>query len=444
MVSLIGAAVFYAARRPVEKPKTVNSQTTTKMTDAQTLFGAAEAGDAAEVARLLASGASADERRAPGGETPLMRAAVRGHETVVRVLLDAGADVRARRADGFTPLILAVFFGHENVVRLLVERGADASARTSLGTTAARWAEARGFAAMAEILRAAEASPAHSPERAPAARAKVQTKTTPDEVEIFLKGRGRRDAGREEVKTVSPALARFAEDEGSSPNAAGVSVRRGGQLPAHPSASTFKLGHFLRSWQGSLGVLLLLTACGVAVFALTQRNNAPRGEAQPALVPSPAAPQAATQQTPATLLPAPEPSPAAFPTPDAQGMMPVPDQTYVVPSGVGQPYYVPQGPVAPVASDAPRELTVVSESGATSTQDAGQSGRRAGANDSSTPARGDARNDNASDAAPRAARTPEPEPEPQRPAVPPPSPSQTPPPAAQPTPRAKVIPWPPQ
>lgn len=443
MVSLKGAAVFYAARLPVEKPKTVSLQTTTKMTSAQTLFGAAEAGDIAEVARLLASGASADERRAPGGETPLMRAAARGHETVVRVLLDAGADVRARRADGFTPLILAVFFGHENVVRLLVERGADASARTSLGTTAARWAEARGFASMADVLREAEASRPRAVEKAGDVRTKSAAVKSSDEVEIFSRRIGRRDVGREEEPGQSTAPARGAEEDirASSVTAAGVSVRRDGHVPAHPSASTFRLGHFLRSWQGSLGVLLLLTACGVAVFALAQRSNAPRGEAQP--TPSPLAPQAAVQQAPTPLLPTPEPSPAAFPTPDAQGIMPVPDQTYVVPGGVGQPYYVPQGPVAPVPSDVPRDLTVVSESGAPSTQDPGQpGGRRAGANDSSTPARGDARNDNASDAAPRATRTPEPEP--QRPAAPAPPPSQTPPPAAQPTPRAKVIPWPPQ
>jgi len=409
------------------------------MTNAQTLFAAAEGGDAAEVARLLASGASADERRAPGGETPLMRAAARGHEDVARVLLDAGADTRARRADGFTPLVLAVFFGHEGVVRLLVERGADASARTSLGTTAARWAEARGFASMAKVLREAEASIAHAPEKEAAVQSKAPTQTTSAEVEIVFKGRGRRDADREEEKAESPVPARGAEEEVSSSNvtAAGVAVRRGEQFPAHPSASTFRLGDFLRSWQGSLGALLLLTAFGVAVFALVGGGNAPRGEGQPAPTPSPAAPQAA-----APPLLTPEPSPAS-PTPAAQGITPVPDQTYVVPNGAGRPDHVSPGPVAPVASDAPRELTVVSESDAPSARDAGESGRRAGANDSSTPARGDARKDNASDAAPRATRTPEPEP--QRPAaVPAPSPNRPPAPAPQPTPRAKVIPWPPQ
>lgn len=449
MVSLIGglsgAAVFYAARRPVEKPKTVNSPSETKMTNATTLFGAAEEGDAAAVARALAAGASADERLSKGGETPLMRAAARGHEDVVRVLLDAGADACARRADGFTPLILAVFFGHEGVVRLLVERGADASARTGLGTTAARWAEARGFASMAEVLRDAEASrpPAavtHAVETEEVAHTKSATTASSDEVEIFFKRRRGADSGGEEEAGESfPERAAAAEVYSSNATAAGVSVRRDGQLPAHPSASTFRLGHFLRSWQGSLGVLLLLTAFGVAAFALMRGGTEPRGAAQPA--PAPTAPQAAAQQTPAPPLPTPEPSPA-FPTPDAQGVVPVPDQTYVLPNTTGQPYYVSPGPVAPVASDAPRELTVVSESGTPSAQDAGQSGRRAGANVSPTPARGDARNDNTSDSAPRTTRTPEPEQ--QRPAPPAAPPNQTPPPAPQPTPRAKVIQWPPQ
>lgn len=396
-------------------------------TNARTIFSAAEEGDAAAVARLLASGASADERTAEGGETPLMRAAARGHEEVVRLLLDAGADVCARRADGFTPLILAAFFGHEAVVRLLVERGADTDARTNLGTTAARWAEARGFALMAKVLRAAEAS---KPRVVAVAQTleKNSKRKAADEVGIFSKGRGRGEESLEDPVAPAPEV---------EANGLSVSARRGGQIPTHPSASTFRLGHFLRSWQGSLGALLLLAAVGVAVFAYVRGGNAPRhAAAQP--TPAPSAPQATAQQTPATMLPTAEPSPA-FPTPDAQGVMPVTEQGYPVPSTTGQPLYVTTSPVAPAAaSNAPGELTVVSESGGTSTQDAGQSGRRNNAN-----TKAPARNDNAPDA-PRATRTPDPEP--QRPAPPASSPNQTPPPAPpQPTPgRAKVIQWPPQ
>ncbi|HEX8338692.1 MAG TPA: ankyrin repeat domain-containing protein, partial [Pyrinomonadaceae bacterium] len=324
----------------------MNAQTTTRTESAPTLFGAAEGGDAAAVARLIASGAGAEGRATQGGETPLMRAAARGHEDVVRVLLDAGADACARRADGFTPLILAVFFGHEAVVRLLVERGADPSARTSLGTTAARWAEARGFASMAEVLREAEASrpravAAEAVEKAGDVRTKAAKAKSPDEVKIFSRRIGRRDAGGEEESDESPVPARAAVEDDYSPEvmASGVSVRRGVQLPAHPSA--FRFGHFLRSWQGSLGALLLLAAFVVAVFALTRGGGAPRNAAQPA--PAPTAPQAAAQQPPAALTPTP-----AFPTPDPQGIVPVPEQGYPVPSAGGQPYYITTGPVAPV------------------------------------------------------------------------------------------------
>lgn len=424
----------------------MNSQSTTRTKSAPTLLGAAGEGDADALARLLASGSPADERAAPGGETPLMRAAARGHEEAVRVLLDAGADACARRADGFTPLILAVFFGHEGVARLLVERGADASARTGLGTTAARWAEARGFASIADLVRAAEASrpPAvvdDAAESVEAGGAKRLTATSSDEVEIFTKGRPRGGEGGEEAAEWPTATARAAEEDRRLPNvpAAGVSVRRDGSLPAHPSASAFRVGDFLRSWQGSLGALMLLLAFGVAVFALVQRGSAPGGDAQ--LAPAAPAPQAAAQQAPAPTLPTPEPSPA-FPTPDALGVVPVPEQGYPVPDAAGRPFYVSPGPVAPVPSDVPRDLTVVSESGGAPANDAGQAGRRTGANDSPAPPRAGARNDNASEAAPRATRTPEAEP--LRPAVPAPSPNQPPPPAPQPTPRAKVIQWPPQ
>lgn len=408
------------------------------MTNARAVFNAAEEGDAAEVSRLLASGAAGDERLSPGGETPLMRAAARGHEAAVRVLLDAGADACVRRADGFTPLILAVFFGHEGVVRLLVERGADASARTSLGTTATRWAEARGFASMAEVLRAAEASRPRAAvttalERAAPARVKAAASTS-DEVELFFKGRGRRE---EEADESRASAADVDEERVYASNAAtGASVGHSRQLPAHPSASTFQLGAFLRSWQGSVGALLLLTAFGVAVFALVNGRMAPRGAAP---TPAPTAPQAAAQQVPAPPAATPEAVPA-FPTPDPQGVIPVPDQTYGLPNTAGQPYYVSPGPVAPVPSDVPRELTVVSESGVPSTQDSGQAGRRAGANATPTPAaRNDTRNDNSSDSnAARATRTPEPE-------APRSANQAPPPPAPEPTPsRAKVIQWPPQ
>ncbi|MET0623634.1 MAG: ankyrin repeat domain-containing protein [Pyrinomonadaceae bacterium] len=452
--------------------------------DARALFDAASDGDATGVARLLSAGVEADARLAPGGETPLMRAAARGHEEVARVLLDAGADASAQRSDGFTPLILAVFFGHEATARLLVERGADARAHTTLGTTAARWAASRGFEEMADLLRAAEAaSPRVLTEKtdtpavvktttpAPAETPTRASSSPSDEVSIFSrKGEGRdsrgavarayaltngasiseenaersvsaSDASRSDVFASDISRPGASASDAASPDlfahdsATGVSVRRGAQAPGHPSASTFRLGHFLRSWQGSTGVALLLLAFGVAVFALV-RGGAGGVSPRPAATPQTPAPQAAAQ-VPTPL--------AAQPTPDPLSVMPVTDPAYAVPYTPGQPIYVPQqtGAPVPVGSNIPGELTVISENGATSNANAGGSARKTEPNaNTAAPARPETRGDAGAEADARPARTPEPEQ--QRPA-PPVQSNQPPPPAPQATPgRAKVIPWPPQ
>ena len=57
-----------------------------------------------------------------GNQVPLQWAACQGHEAVVRLLLERGADIEAKDRDGRTPLQWAMRNGHEAVVRLLHER----------------------------------------------------------------------------------------------------------------------------------------------------------------------------------------------------------------------------------------------------------------------------------------------------------------------------------
>lgn len=89
---------------------------------------AADNGSAALVRKLLAEGA--DVNTADNNHTMLEDAARNGHLEVVQVLLDAGANVnQSGEDDGFwtgpTPLSCACSYGHEAVVKLLLERGAD-------------------------------------------------------------------------------------------------------------------------------------------------------------------------------------------------------------------------------------------------------------------------------------------------------------------------------
>ena len=69
----------------------------------------------------------------PEGETILMTAARTGQPEVVKLLLDAGADLNAREHwFGETALMWAAAENHAEAVRVLVEAGADVNARSKL------------------------------------------------------------------------------------------------------------------------------------------------------------------------------------------------------------------------------------------------------------------------------------------------------------------------
>lgn len=428
---------------------------------ARALTEAAEAGDAARVASLVASGAFADARLR-GGETPLMRASARGYADVARALLDAGADASARRADGFTPLILAAFFGHEDVVRLLLERGADASARTGLGTTAEKWAASRGFEGVSSLLRVASHARARSDAqkvKASPDAARVKPSSDPlADVGIFSR------RGEAEESEVSRALAAgrskvdesvavkneegldVEAEESALVAASGSSVRGGKRekvvisirddapIISYPSESGFQFWRFMRSWQASVGTAFLLAAFGVGAYALWRGARENPKSVQ--------TPQQPVVQQPAQVLPV---QPQTSPTPE---ITPMPDpNAYPMAGNASQPYYDP--PVVnnvPPQSGIPGDLTVVSESGAPAAEAPSKRKPDAGNANANTPAQparvgDDPKNDaNARGDSDRNARQPDSEPRTAPTARPTPP---TPAPSSDPN-RGKVIPWPPQ
>ena len=115
------------------------------------LHFAAYRGHEAVVQLLLDIGADIAAKNDDGG-TVLHCAAAGGHEAVVRLLLDIRADIAAKNNDGGTALYCAAASGHEAVVRLLVGEGADIAAKNNDGGTALHYATASGHEAVVRLL----------------------------------------------------------------------------------------------------------------------------------------------------------------------------------------------------------------------------------------------------------------------------------------------------
>lgn len=115
------------------------------------LVAASEAGDRAEVLRLLSTGvpASASYHGIAGfgaGEphitrkAPLLAAARRGHSGVVEVLLQHAADIEGANEQAETALIIACRENRYEAARTLIQHGADVNARCERGRTPLLWA----------------------------------------------------------------------------------------------------------------------------------------------------------------------------------------------------------------------------------------------------------------------------------------------------------------
>jgi ankyrin repeat protein len=71
---------------------------------------------------LLKKGADINATTQQGG-TALHRAAHKGHEAAIRLLLEKGADIKATDTDGRTALRWAAYKGQDAAIRLLQEKG---------------------------------------------------------------------------------------------------------------------------------------------------------------------------------------------------------------------------------------------------------------------------------------------------------------------------------
>lgn len=112
---------------------------------------AVESGHDAVVRLLIEKGADINAKD-DADCTPLYWASVEGYEPLARLLLDKGAEVNAIDDTGWIPLDWALMNGYEPLARLLIEKGADVKGRTKSWPTPLHEASNQGFEAMARLL----------------------------------------------------------------------------------------------------------------------------------------------------------------------------------------------------------------------------------------------------------------------------------------------------
>ncbi|XP_070617103.1 ankyrin repeat and SAM domain-containing protein 3 [Erythrolamprus reginae] len=87
-----------------------------------------------------------------GGWTPLMYASYIGYDTVVRLLLQAGANVNMSTPEGQTPLMLAASCGNECAASFLLQQGAELEMKDIHGWTALFHCTSAGHQQMVKFL----------------------------------------------------------------------------------------------------------------------------------------------------------------------------------------------------------------------------------------------------------------------------------------------------
>jgi ankyrin repeat protein len=125
-----------------------------KISPAEAVSGISEAEAAAlaSTRAYLAAGGDANAIEDAYGNHYLHNAARSGYASVVKLLLEHGANIESRDSGGDTPLVVATRSISPQIVRILLDAGADVNAAGNFGSTAIHSAASNGSGDNTEIL----------------------------------------------------------------------------------------------------------------------------------------------------------------------------------------------------------------------------------------------------------------------------------------------------
>ncbi|KAF7554286.1 hypothetical protein G7Z17_g3000 [Cylindrodendrum hubeiense] len=86
------------------------------------------------------------------GRTAISYATEKGHEAILKLLIDKGADIESENESGRTPLSWAAENGHDGVVRLLLDEGVDIESEDEYSRMPLSWAAENGHEAVIKLL----------------------------------------------------------------------------------------------------------------------------------------------------------------------------------------------------------------------------------------------------------------------------------------------------
>lgn len=108
--------------------------------------------DKGKIKKILVGNIDVNYKDNPGNTTPLMYSIGIGNTDVVKMIIDAGADVNALSDNSVSPLMGAVIEDNTEIVELLLIRGANPNIQNINGGTALHIAALRGNIAIVQLL----------------------------------------------------------------------------------------------------------------------------------------------------------------------------------------------------------------------------------------------------------------------------------------------------